>query len=189
MRGNSGKLHPSFVFFSCGSSARKSLFFLCESILSVVTEAFLDSSQQILRTFKPSNMWGSGYPCWTLKGDTNAFLTLAFDNLATQLTLVRIPTLPFTLPPTHPHAPYHTAQYHTTHRSTFSPHHTTRVKTTYFSRAHPHNSSRISDTNSQVMFAGFMGYSKEFVFEYMMPGVGISLVSGNLYYALQVNCA
>ena len=80
---------------------------------------------EFITTFKPSNMWGSGYPCWTFKGDTNSFLTLAFDNLATQLSLVGI-------------------------------------------------------------ISG-LGYTSEFAYEYMMPGVGISLLFGNLYYALQAS--
>lgn len=80
---------------------------------------------EFINSFKPSNMWGSGYPCWTIKGDTNSFLTLAFDNLATQLSLVG-------------------------------------------------------------MCVG-LGYTSEFVYEYMMPGVGLSLLFGNLYYALQAS--
>ena len=34
-------------------------------------------------------MQAKGYPIWTRKGDTNAFFTLFFDSLVTQLGMVR----------------------------------------------------------------------------------------------------
>ncbi|KAL1526145.1 hypothetical protein AB1Y20_014873 [Prymnesium parvum] len=46
--------------------------------------------REFFETFRPSNIRAKNYPLWTLKGDTNAFFALFFDNLATQLNLVGI---------------------------------------------------------------------------------------------------
>jgi len=43
---------------------------------------------EFVQTFIPRNVIGRGYPFWTAKGDTSAFLALFFDSLATQLALI-----------------------------------------------------------------------------------------------------
>lgn len=40
---------------------------------------------ELAATFKPKNVIAKGYPFWTLRGDTTAFLMLFFDILATQM--------------------------------------------------------------------------------------------------------
>lgn len=85
--------------------------------------------KEVLASFKPVNMRAKGYPFWTKMGDTQAFLALFLDNLATQLSLIGIAMFGF----------------------------------------------------------GSPSFSAEFVYSHFMGGVGISLLFGNAYYALQAS--
>mmetsp|Transcript_68313 Transcript_68313/g.193531 ORF Transcript_68313/g.193531 Transcript_68313/m.193531 type:complete len:582 (+) Transcript_68313:67-1812(+) len=58
-----------------------------------MAEKFIDLKElmelpgEFAATFNPKNIVAKGYPLWTVRGDSSAFVALFMDNLATQLSL------------------------------------------------------------------------------------------------------
>lgn len=100
--------------------------------MSMLADLLSDTAQDIkglpfefVNTFRPSNMRAKGYAWWIGKGDTNAFLAILLDNIATILTLAGM--------------------------------------------------------------AIGLGFEPQFVYSHFMGGVGLSILVGNVYYALQAS--
>jgi AGZA family xanthine/uracil permease-like MFS transporter len=53
-------------------------------------QELLSLPREFAQTFSPKNIRAKGYPLWTLRGDSSAFVALFMDNLATQLSLAGI---------------------------------------------------------------------------------------------------